>query len=225
MGDVVRGGHRVSRKLLRTLEEIVKAKTGLPVTESARSELKRRVSHAAMVYAGTKVAVEAWARSPLQELAEPLARVIALLKEEEKRDEIIAALGYRTGRFSIDPSGTPIDPIPIVTRWSGDPTERKVAKRHRRLLAYLRAIARATAKRKKKGATDPFHDLVDRLATAWERASGEPFRQHWHKGAAINSATQFVRGVVEVVAPERLRSLPKMTERIVHERIAQLPKN
>jgi hypothetical protein len=131
----------------------------------------------------------------------------------------------RRGRFSIDGRGTPGAPIPTED-------EQQAASCYRNLFDDLRSISRAVpmppAKRnrgapEKKGRTDPFHDLVDRLATAWERATDKPFRQHWYdkkKGVAANSAAQFVQAVVEMVDPARLRSLPKMTERIVTERIS-----
>lgn len=221
--------------LMRRLEALVEDKAKSPLTASGRAALESGITKAIMVYAGTKFATELKSQFTLHEIDEPLARVIALLEHEPNRDAILVGLGAPEwlairGRFSVDPSGTPTHPTP-----TGDPAEQRAAARHRRLLADLHAISRGAvpappAKRKrgaptKKGRRDPFHDLINHLATCWERATGKPFSQHWYdkkKLVPANSAAQFVQAVVEVVAPARLRSLPKMTEQIVRERRAHI---
>jgi hypothetical protein len=217
MRDVVRQA-TTTFPLLRRLEALVEAEAARPLTNPDRDALESGIRRAILVYEGTKFATELAFRSTLHELAEPLARVVALLEDEANRDAILVALGAPEwlaihGRFSVDPNGTPI----------GDDLDeqREAAARHEILLDNLRAIARAVRtppegrKRGRPRTAKSFHDFVNRLATCWERASGTPFRQ-------VNRPEQFVYAVVEFVESPHLKQLPKMIERIVAERRAQI---
>jgi hypothetical protein len=208
--------------LFRRLETLVENEAGSPLSASGRSALESGITKAIMVHAGTKFATELKSRFTLHGIAEPLARVIALLEDEANRDAVLVALGAPEwlairGRFSVDPTGTPTHPTP-----TGDPAERRAAAGHRRLLADLRAIARAVPKQpegRKKGrppTAESFHDFIDRLATCWERASGTSFR-------SVNRPAQFVHAVVDFVDPLRPKeSTTYMIKLVVSERLAQI---
>ena len=57
--------------------------------------------------------------------------------------------------------------------------------------------------------------MVTYLAQQWEKRTGKRFTQNWQGGTPLTEATQFVYDIVKDIAPEQLRSLPKVTARIV----------
>jgi hypothetical protein len=210
-------------ELLTKLEALVERETGR--TGEARAALASGIRQAVFIYNGTKFAVELASQSTFHEIAEPLARVIALLEAEANRDAILTALGAPEwlamgGRFSVD--GTGAAGPPIATE-----DEQHAEARYRALLDGLHAIARAVPapptkrKRGKPPTAKDFVALVDRLATCWERATGKRFTQDWHKGEPVSAAARFVHAVVKLVDPARLRSLPKAAAQVVAERIEQ----
>jgi hypothetical protein len=183
------------------------------------------------VYKGTVFADEFASRSTLHEIAEPLDRVIALLEDEANRDAVLLALGAPglvRRRFRVDESGTPIrDDLSSVRSLlqlgpeQGRGRRLLPLRRRRLLLAYLRAIARAVPQppaprgRGQPPTPESFYKFVDRLATCWERASVTPFRQ-------VNRPEQFVYAVVEFIDAALLKKLPKIIERVVNVRRAQI---
>ena len=221
--------------LMRRLEALVEDKAKSPLTASGRAALESGITKAIMVYTGTKFATELKSQFTLHEI---MSRSLASshcwsMSRTETRSSSGSA--RRSGSPSVDGSRWTRAGHRHTRLPTGDPAEQRAAARHRRLLADLHAISRGAvpappAKRKrgaptKKGRRDPFHDLINDFATCWERATGKPFSQHWYdkkKLVPANSAAQFVQAVVEVVAPARLRSLPKMTEQIVRERRAHI---
>jgi hypothetical protein len=63
--------------------------------------------------------------------------------------------------------------------------------------------------------------LVETLVEYWERTTGKPFAADWHKGEPLNDATGFVVETIRFIAPRRLRSLPRLTAKIINVRRRQ----
>ncbi|MGO8921397.1 MAG: hypothetical protein ACLQF4_00480 [Xanthobacteraceae bacterium] len=158
-----------------------------------------------MAYEGAELSTWLGSESTLHEIAEPLDRVIALLEHEVNRDAVLVALGASVWLASRRPE--------VERAWA----------RYQSLLDDLRKIAAAAppypAKRRegRPRTAKEFYDLIDRLASCWERATGKPFRQ-------VNRSAQFVTEVVELMDPARSRALPKVMEKIVAER-RKIPRN
>jgi hypothetical protein len=94
------------------------------------------------------------------------------------------------GRFSVGPDGTPVEDD------LGE--QQEAAARLTTILDGLRDIARPVPPppgrrgRGKPRTPRSFHDFVDRVAAAWERASGTPFRQTNHPATFAHEVTKFV---------------------------------
>jgi hypothetical protein len=194
--------------LLQRLERIVDSAATKSFGPLNRKVLELFVSEAIMVYEGTKFLNESASHSTLHELTEPLARVIKILEHEANYDSVFVALG-----------------APAMLALSPDQEAVKGAiMRYEYLLNDLHSIARAVPRRpakRRRGKPPKANDLyalVDTLATYWQRATGKPFTQYWHNGSPAAAAAQFVHAVVSFIAPERVRSLRKVTERIVADR-------
>lgn len=146
----------------------------------------------------------------LHELAAPLTRMIEILEDERVRDWVFLCLEAPLGPQRLDRQAVPA--------------------RLENLLVDLRKIARRVpappAKRSpgRPVTSGGLYGAVKLLALYWEQLTGKRFTQYWHSDARrhnrapANNATQFVHAVIRFIAPERLRSLPKMTEWIVAER-------
>ena len=203
------------RPLLKRLEKFVEDESGSPLRPVDRVVLEHTIVGVIAVYHGTRFLADLASRITLHELRKPLARVLEILRHEANYDDIFVALGA-PAMLALSPDQPAVD--------------RAVA-RYENLLDYLDAIARAVppppAKRDpgRQPAKD-LHALVERLAEYWERATGRPFKQDWHresKGAPpkpATAATAFVYEVVKFIDASRLGALPKMTEGIVKKRRA-----
>jgi hypothetical protein len=151
-------------------------------------------------------------KSTLHEIARPLADVIKLLDTPRNWDIAINALAddHTWGAFE------------------------QAELQYIDLLRDLRKISCAVPPRPKRGTGRPpktkdLYALVDRLATYWEKETGQQFKQSWHKERTGESkgqrrpttnAAAFIYDVVQLVDPLHGGALPKVTERIVAERRA-----
>jgi hypothetical protein len=181
--------------LLQSLEEILETEANRPVDRQALEEC---IATACAIYE-TNHKVSDWlSRFTLHELAAPLASVIHILEREANRGSILLALHQRTEKMALA--------------------------RYENLLRDLHKIARivpSVPEKRGKGAPAKSDDLfivVRFLARYWEEATGKRFKQSWHKGSPINAAVRFVHALISFIDRDRLRALPKVTERLVTER-------
>jgi hypothetical protein len=199
------------KPLLKRLREIIEKAKGSPFLPIDKTVLEGTVVRVVAVYDGTQYLADLASRSTFHDIREPLARVVEILKHEANRDDVVVALG-----------------APVMLALSPDqPAVDRAVARYENLLDCLDAIDRAVPPPPAKHPRGPqpakdLRALVERLAEYWERATGRPFRQDWHrsKGAPPQpetAATEFVYEVVKFIDASRLRKLPKITESIVTE--------
>lgn len=191
--------------LLQKLKDIIKAETKKSVE---RQELEECIFNSFDSFEAPQKFLNQLSRMTVHELSEPLKRVIEILEQEANREWIVGVLGGReTGVRSLR-------------------INRRTIARYERLLGDLHKIARWKPPRPAKprpgrpSKSDALYGPVKLLAHYWERLTGKSFKQYWHKGAPANNATLFIQTVIDFIAPQLLRSLPKMTELIVTERRA-----
>jgi hypothetical protein len=60
--------------------------------------------------------------------------------------------------------------------------------------------------------------VVQLLVDYWERATGTRFTADWQRGKPFNDATRFIVETIQNIAPERLKSLPRLTAEIIRSR-------
>lgn len=131
--------------------------------------------------------------STFHDLEAPLARVIEILKRNHYR--VLGALGGK-----------------------------QAEQRYKAILDGLDDIARAVPApppkrgRGKPSKTRDLRALVECLVEHWEALTSHPFKQNWHKGSPLTTATMFVHDVVAFIDHERLGELPGVTKKIVAER-------
>jgi len=164
---------------------------------------------AQMVYDGTRIGADATARSTFHELAEPLCRVIEILKDEANCDSAYVALGA--------PVSLALSPDQLALG--------RAIERYETLMRDLDDLARAVPPPPKRGKGRPsktrdLRALAECLVDHWEAWTGHLPTQNWHQGEPIANAAQFVYCAVEYIDPERLGELPKVMEKIVAERRA-----
>ena len=148
----------------------------------------------------------------LDELPEPLSRVIELLSDERNEYRLIKELsadadaqcdvGMLSDRFY--DLVRELDKIRLVA-----------------LRAHV-SVPRGRPKAK------DLYDLVESLAEYWEEAADQPFTQDWHPEGGIpkpvSKGAIFVYDVTEYIDPKRLPELPNVTRKVVTKR-RELAKN
>jgi hypothetical protein len=203
--------------LLDRLEVLLKRRTARPLD---RQLLRSVISEVLLVYRGSRYWSDEVKRRSLHEIAEPLAKVISLLKHGPNGADVAIALG-----------------APTMMGLSPDQEALAGAlKRQEILLHDLETLARAVPKppppreRKRPIETESLRALVDRLASYWEQATGHTFTQSWlsksaqaqqsFRNPATTDAAAFVYDVVAYIDPARLSALPNVTKEIVTQRRA-----
>jgi hypothetical protein len=82
--------------------------------------------------------------------------------------------------------------------------------------------------RRKQGRPSPWDldEVVHILVQEWERMTGAPFTQAWHRDQSLggrrvpnSDGARFVYKIVEFIDSTRLDELPNVTEKIVTERL------
>lgn len=151
------------------------------------SNLDISVRGAILSYLADRYAAEHMARSNLHEAAEPLSRVLAILRNDANAPAIFSAIGD--------------DPGLAIARYEtliGD-------------LEKIAARAKSTAPRQaaaKRPADVCLRLLVGDLANIWLSATGEEFSANWHKGEPVSAGARFVHAVVAFADPESFAALP-----------------
>jgi hypothetical protein len=205
--------------LLRRLANIIERETEKPFRPADLRTLDSVISTVAGTYICNLVLSDWLTRLTLRELREPLVRVIELLEQDANRELIGPFLISRIEMRSIKQPGKSVDDFARNFR-------ELATTRYEALLRNLHELAcklpRPPEKpgRGRPAKAENLEILVRALAQYWEEATGKPFKQHWHKGAPVSSAVCFAHEVTRFVDGTRLRSLPKVTERIVSERRA-----
>jgi hypothetical protein len=166
-----------------------------------RERLSRIVTSECMMYYGASIgAAHEHRRNEIMEAA-PIVGTLELLKHEESY--AIAALAR-----SPDPEGM-----------------KRASEEYEAVIRTLERLAGIMPPAEKRGAGRPFkakdlRAIAERLANYWEALTGRPFKQYWHRHEPLNNATRFVHDIVAFVAPDRLRELKEVTEKLVADRRA-----
>jgi hypothetical protein len=175
-----------------------------------REALGDIVLMAALAYEGMRFSADKASNSILHELKAPIDRIRQLLICDDNYGEVLVALGAPV-MLAMGPDREAVD---------------RATERHDTLLNTLDDIARALPPlppKREAGRPSKTHDLrymVGTLAERWEAWTRLRFKQYWRNGKPGNNATKFVFDIVEFIAPERLKELPEVTEKIVHLRRA-----
>jgi hypothetical protein len=203
------------RPLLQKLKKIIEDETKKTLRPVGCQDLESCVFDVVGLFEANQKASDwlSWFAAA-HDLAAPLARVIELFEQELTRDWIVAALGPSRPHRG---QNQPLDDVP-------NDLQEIALERYRSILSDLHKIARrvptspARRGRGRPATSGGLYAPVRMLARYWEKLTGEHFTQYWHKGDPANNATLFVHAVIGFIEPERLRSLPKITELIVAER-------
>jgi len=197
---ILHGDSRRLSELLAEPRRLAETARKSALTDSEFSELKEFVIEAMEMYEWrSEQRLTRAPESTLHEIAEPLERVIALLKHKANYYAVLVALDS-----------------PVLPHLGG-PKVKLAKARYRRLLADLREIAAAALSApEKRGRGRPpdehFYDLIRSLAAYWVYVTGKPFRQG-------NYPAQFVIALVELIDPARSgAAVEKVMEKVVTER-------
>ena len=196
---ILHGDSRRLSELLAEPRRLAETARKSALTDSEFSELKEFVIEAMEMYEWrSEQRLTRAPESTLHEIAEPLERVIALLKHKANYYAVLVALDS-----------------PVLPHLGG-PKVKLAKARYRRLLADLREIALAAPPPEKRGPgkrpDEHFHDLIRSLAAYWKHATGKPFRQG-------NYPARFVLAAVEFIDPARTElAVTKQMEKVVTER-------
>jgi hypothetical protein len=191
--------------------KIVDAKKPLGPTQC--QGLAARIRVAVMVYRGTHTMADYASKITIQNIAVPLDEVIEVLEDDEVDGHaVLVALG-----------------APQHMMVSPDRESLNRALEEREILLHLLRKLRnnlppaPTKRGRGKPKAHDLHNMVGCLADIWKDFTEEEFTQRWHKKEEwepISAAAQFVYAVVSTVDPERLPSLPEVTEQVVKRRRA-----
>lgn len=196
------------RPLLQQLQSLVEEATEKKFNATDHQALEFVVSIGLHYYETNRYLQNDAARSTFHKLYHPLRSVLDLLKQDANIDGTLIALdAYSDKPESID----------------------EAKARRENLLRDLQSIYEHVpppppGRTQGRPSFADLRGLVFRLAAYWEKATGGQFKNNWHKGEPITPATIFVHAAVEYIDPERLPSLPKMTEAFVHQRHPGKPK-
>jgi hypothetical protein len=141
----------------------------------------------------------------LHDLADPLSRVIDILKNDELRDGVLILLGAN----------------PVLALLATEAIAPIVAQ-HERLLSDLEQMKATLAEMPtppKRGPGNPREakDLlfvVSKLAEQWIEVVGQPFKVHWQGYEPLTPAMQFVYEIVKFIDRTRLDELPTVTKKV-----------
>jgi len=215
---------RTQAEAPRNFEEVVsklsgyiEAKREQPSGPESGERLASIIREVWMVYDGTRYSLlqnsDPGLRPNLYEIAEPLARVIALLEHEGNWPDVLVGLGA---------------PATLAMSPDQEAVER-ATERHKELLCRLRDIQRiiprppVSAGRGRPSKTKDLRSLVNELVAFWERETKKDFKQSWVKFKNTwlpkrGTGTAFVYDIVELIDCDRLPELRTITEDIVRER-------
>jgi hypothetical protein len=193
------------RTLLGTLNTIVHDQTHHDVDD----QWPHAVVHGAtMLYDGCVF----WSRFPgLHDLAEPLSRVIDILRKDELREGVLILLGAKRQLVVAEDHPEDTEDIgPIVAQYQ-------------RLLSDLEQMKATLPKvptppKRGKGnpreAMDLFH-VVYWMAKQWEEVIGKKtFKVMWQGSEPVTPATRFVHEIVKFIAPARVSELQTVTRKV-----------
>jgi hypothetical protein len=192
--------------------EIVKKAAKRPLDEQRANELIAAITKAFSVYRNNQFFKDAERTFTLHEIASSLAEVIVVLEHLENIPYILVALGAPA--------------VSVMFDFGPDKFFREAMAHYEIMRLSLRKIRDTipTPPKNPKGKPPArnLHQLGDRLADIWETFTEREFTQGWHKEKGESKPTsdgaRFVHAVVKVVDPERLKSVPDVTEQVVKRR-------
>jgi hypothetical protein len=162
------------------------------------SNLEISVRGAILSYLADRFAAEHVARSDLHEAAEPLARVLNMLRNDANMPAIFSAIAGDDPGLAIARYETLIGDL------------EKIADR-----AKTSAPQKAAAKRP---ADVCLRLLVGDLANVWRCATGQDFTQNWHGCEPVSLGARFLHAVVAFADPEKLPALREAQRWIIGAR-------
>lgn len=178
--------------------------SGKELDKAGLKFLCKEVRAAGTNYGALQFTADCVSKITLHELDKPLTRVIEILRREDNVDPVILTLGAATPGYC----------------------DFKRGAEHRKAvidgLEKLAARNPPSDRAGRKGNRDLYH-LVHSLANAWTILTGAAFTQMWVKtwagdNSPATGGAAFVHAVVRFVDRENLKSVPKMTERVVNDR-------
>jgi hypothetical protein len=198
--------------LLRTAE-IVQEAAKRPLSQTRVRKLFRGIAQAVFDYRYSQFVKDVESKTNLHEIASSLTEVIIVLEHLENIPHILVALG--APRSSV-----------TFGMGYGEPAQQAMAQYEIMLLGLRKIRDKVPPPPPKNPRGKPpahnLHQLVDRLADIWETFTEREFTQGWHKekgeSKPISNGARFVHAVVKVVDPERLKSVPDVTEQVVKRR-------
>jgi len=234
------------RALFRKLEELIVAKVGRPFGDFDRKFLELTLMAVEGLY--DHESGKARSPSTLHNIRGPLADVIKTLKRSENIVEILIGFGASASirsppvmqiltssgssdacdralsnlRSLSEAPGGGGNVVPrLALAWSDDqgPADRYEALV--RDLERIAAIVPPDPPKPGRGRPKTTQDLlvaVQLLSDYWTKATGTEFAVDWEKGRPFNDPARFVVEIVKFIAPNRLRSLPRLTSKIVKGR-------
>jgi hypothetical protein len=165
-------------------------------------DLRNGVGQAIQWYLAGWFTADYVSKITLEEIAEPLARVIEILERQENVHPVVLELGRETELGYADIKGG--------------------AERRGALIDDLKRIAAIERRENGRGRPErkDLHQLVHQLANEWLCLTGADFTRHWNGKEPKSLGAQFVHAVVTFIDPDpvTLGAVPKMMERVARER-------
>jgi hypothetical protein len=205
------------------LDRLARILTDVGVCTVDRGALKNQLFVAGILY-GTLLHFSAM-KVTVDELRDPLAQAIEILKRGDNRAELLAALGA---------------PICTPTEWgraAHDAAAGAAAERFDFLVDGLQKLTQrlsAPPSKRRRGrpagkppATQNLEAVVDLLAQYWEQTTGTTFTQDWvtnetgkekRKRTPTSPGATFVYEIFGFIDSGRLSKLPAVTRSIVEQR-------
>lgn len=184
--------------LLRTLAEILRdGRKGKELDGAGFAYLRAGVRAAVTNYGVLQFSKDDAAAQTLHKIRGPMHKVIEALRSEANETAIVVALGRHASGIDLDRG-----------------VDRRAA-----LIADLETLAVVRSPPKGNRGNVDLYQLVHTLANDWVVHTGRSFTQDWENGVALSHGARFVHAVVAFVDRDNLASVPKMTEKVVRERL------